>query len=66
MLAGYYLIVNPLVTIAINFGYTPVGPIKSQALAFGVTWWALALTMVGFCPINKHLTGSLIMWQITE
>jgi len=25
-----------------------------------------ALTMVGFCPINEHLAGSLIIWQIIE
>ena len=68
MLVGYYLIVNPLVTMAINFGCTPTRLIGSLALARGVT-------MVDFClnngallpyPINEYLAGSLNMWQITE
>jgi len=50
MLADYYLIVNPLVTMAINFGCTPARPIGRLALACGVT-------MVGFCPINEHRWG---------
>ena len=54
MLAGYYLIVNLLVTMAINFGYTPARPIESLTLA-------RRGTMVGFAPINEHLAGSLIM-----
>ena len=48
MLAGYYLIVNPLVTIAINFGCTPTRPIGSLALAHRAT-------IVGFCPNNGGL-----------
>jgi len=57
--AGYYLIVNPLITMVINFGCTPSKPIESLALAHGVI-------IVGFCPINEHFAGSLIMWQIIE
>jgi len=48
MLIGYYLIVNPLVIVAINFDCTPTRPIKSLALAHRVT-------MVAFYPNNGGL-----------
>ena len=50
MLVGYYLIVNPLVTTAINFGHTPAKLIGSLPLARGVT-------IVGFCPNNGGVTN---------
>ena len=52
MLVGYYLIVNPLVTMAINFGCIPARPIESLALAFWVS-------MVGFFPNS----GGLLPYQ---
>ena len=38
---------EPLDNMAINFECTPARPIRSLALAHGVTWWAYALNMVG-------------------
>ena len=52
MLAGYYLIVNPLVTMVINFGCTPARSIGSLALAHRVT-------MVGFRPNNGGFALSM-------
>jgi len=60
MLANYYLGIESLDNMVINFECTPVRPIESLALACGVTWWAYALNMVGLYP---KLGG---MWQTIE
>jgi len=65
MLAGYYLS-EPLDNMAINFGCTPIRPIKSLALARVLTWWVFPLNLVGLCPKLGNLAGSLFIWQNTE
>jgi len=59
MLANYYLDSEPLDKMTINFGSTPIRLIESLALARGITWWALALNLVGFC----HELGGLLPYQ---